>query len=77
MGLEALKEDDSLFVRRSVANHLNDITKDHPELVLQRLEGWDLEREHLGWIAKHACRTLIKRVVIAGRSSHYCPKCQK
>ena len=23
------------------------------------------------------CKTLIKRVVIAGRSSHYCPKCQK
>lgn len=59
--LEALKDDDSLFVRRSVANHLNDITKDHHEYVLQRLESWDLEREHLRWIAKHACRTLIKR----------------
>jgi formamidopyrimidine-DNA glycosylase len=23
------------------------------------------------------CKTSIKRVVIAGRSSHYCPKCQK
>lgn len=59
--LDALKEDDSLFVRRSVANHLNDITKDHEEYVLQRLEAWDLQREHLRWIAKHACRTLIKR----------------
>ncbi len=59
--LEALKNDDSLFVRRSVANHLNDITKDHHDFVLQRLEAWDLEREHLRWIAKHACRTLIKR----------------
>ncbi|MCB1207704.1 MAG: DNA alkylation repair protein [Verrucomicrobiales bacterium] len=59
--LEALKEDESLFVRRSVANHLNDITKDHPELVLQRLESWDLENPKLAWIAKHACRTLIKR----------------
>lgn len=59
--LEALKDDDSLFVRRSVANHLNDITKDHPEFVLQLLEAWNLEREHLRWIAKHACRTLIKR----------------
>ena len=59
--LDALKDDDSLFVRRSVANHLNDITKDHHEYVLQRLEAWDLEREHLRWIAKHACRTLIKR----------------
>lgn len=59
--LEALKDDDALFVRRSVANHLNDITKDHHDYVLQRLEAWDLEREHLKWIAKHACRTLIKR----------------
>jgi len=23
------------------------------------------------------CKTAIKRIVIAGRSSHYCPKCQK
>jgi 3-methyladenine DNA glycosylase AlkC len=59
--LEALKEDDSLYVRRSVANHLNDITKDHPEWVLERLEAWDLNRRHLRWIARHACRTLIKR----------------
>lgn len=59
--LEALKDDESLFVRRSVANHLNDITKDHPDVVLCRLESWDMSKEHLRWIAKHACRTLIKR----------------
>ncbi|MFN0079197.1 MAG: DNA alkylation repair protein [Prosthecobacter sp.] len=59
--LEALKDDESLSVRRSVANHLNDITKDHPDFVLQRLEAWDLERAHLRWIARQACRTLIKR----------------
>jgi formamidopyrimidine-DNA glycosylase len=23
------------------------------------------------------CKTPIKRIVIGGRSSHYCPKCQK
>lgn len=59
--LEALKDDDAIYVRRSVANHLNDITKDHPDFVLQLLEGWDLGLPHLRWIAKHACRTLIKR----------------
>lgn len=59
--IEALKDDDSLFVRRSVANHLNDISKDHHDAVLQRLEAWDLQREHLRWIARHACRSLIKR----------------
>jgi 3-methyladenine DNA glycosylase AlkC len=59
--LDALKQDVSLFVRRSVANHLNDITKDHPDYVLQRLADWDLDHAHLEWIARHACRTLIKR----------------
>lgn len=59
--IEALKEDDAIYVRKSVANHLNDITKDHPDFVLQLLEAWDLSRPHLRWIAKHACRTLIKR----------------
>lgn len=59
--LQVLKDDESLFVRRSVANHLNDITKDHPEFVLQFLESWELERAHLRWIARQACRTLIKR----------------
>lgn len=59
--LETLKEDEALYVRKSVANHLNDITKDHPDFVLDLLEGWDLKRPHLRWIAKHACRTLIKR----------------
>lgn len=59
--LEALKDDPSLFVRRSVANHLNDITKDHPDFVLERLEAWNLDHARLNWIAKQACRTLIKR----------------
>ncbi|MFN0130235.1 MAG: DNA alkylation repair protein [Verrucomicrobiales bacterium] len=59
--LEALKEDSSASVRRSVANHLNDITKDHPGIVLAQLAGWDLERTHLQSIARHSCRTLIKR----------------
>lgn len=59
--LEALKEDTSLYVRKSVANHLNDITKDHSAWVLERLEAWDLDSEPQRWIALHACRTLIKR----------------
>jgi len=59
--LEALKNDDSLFVRKSVANHLNDITKDHPDWVLARLQSWGLSSPRLAWIAKRALRTLIKR----------------
>lgn len=59
--LENLKADPSLYVRKSVANHLNDITKDHPVWVLDRVRGWDLENKHTAWIAKKALRTLIKK----------------
>jgi 3-methyladenine DNA glycosylase AlkC len=55
--LEALKDDPNLYVRRSVANHLGDIAKDHPELALdlcQRwLEGASAERR---WLIRHALR---------------------
>ncbi|MFL1512714.1 DNA alkylation repair protein [Pseudomonas prosekii] len=59
--LDNLKADESLYVRKSVANHLNDITKDHPEWVLDLIEGWSLENRHTAWIAKHALRSLIKQ----------------
>jgi 3-methyladenine DNA glycosylase AlkC len=59
--LEQLNNDPSLYVRKSVANHLNDITKDHPEWVLDRLESWDLQAPHRAWIARHALRSLIKQ----------------
>jgi 3-methyladenine DNA glycosylase AlkC len=58
--LENLKSDLSLYVRKSVANHLNDISKDHPELMLDWLNGWDLKNPHTAWIARHASRSLIK-----------------
>ena len=59
--LENLHADPSLYVRKSVANHLNDITKDHPDWVLERITGWDLADERTAWIAKRALRTLIKQ----------------
>ena len=37
--LEALRDDESEYVRRSVANHLNDISKDHPDLVAEGCRG--------------------------------------
>lgn len=58
--LENLRTDPSLYVRKSVANHLNDISKDHPDWMLQRLKSWDLAHPHTQWIAKRAARTLIK-----------------
>jgi 3-methyladenine DNA glycosylase AlkC len=59
--LDTLKADDSLYVRKSVANHLNDITKVHPEWVLDTVEGWSLDNKHSAWIARHALRSLIKQ----------------
>jgi len=59
--LEALKADPSAYVRKSVANNLNDISKTHPELVVQLARDWQGESDHTDWIVKHACRTLLKR----------------
>jgi 3-methyladenine DNA glycosylase AlkC len=60
--LEALLDDESAYVRRSVANHLNDIAKDHPQLVVdwvqRHLPAASTERRAL---LSHASRTLIKR----------------
>jgi len=59
--LSNLKADDSLYVRKSVANHLNDITKDNPDWVLDLIEGWSLDDPRTAWIARHALRSLIKK----------------
>jgi 3-methyladenine DNA glycosylase AlkC len=58
--LEKLKNDDSEFVRRSVANNLNDISKDHPEVVLDICEKWYGKTKNTDDIVKHACRTMLK-----------------
>jgi 3-methyladenine DNA glycosylase AlkC len=58
--LEKLKDDDSEFVRTSVANNLNDISKDNPELVLDICERWQGGSKKTDWIIKRACRTLLK-----------------
>lgn len=58
--LERLRADESLYVRKSVANHLNDFSKDHPAYMIDVLQKWDRTHPHTAWIAKHASRTLIK-----------------
>lgn len=59
--LEALRDDEEEYVRRSVANNLNDIAKDHPDLIASLAKDWldgaDHRRRRL---LRHACRTLIK-----------------
>lgn len=63
--LDALHADPTRFVTRSVANHLNDIAKIQPELVLQSLERWRQQGqqrpEELDYITRHALRTLVKQ----------------
>ncbi len=59
--LEALKADPSLYVRKSVANHLNDIAKDRSDWLLDRLADWPSDNVHTAWIIRHALRTLIKQ----------------
>ena len=60
--LQHLRDDPCLYVRRSVANHLNDITKDHAERVLDTLEAWQKgASEGTNWLINHALRTLIKK----------------
>lgn len=59
--LEQLKADPSLYVRKSVANNLNDISKTHPELVIKTAKSWYGKNEWTDWIVKHGCRTLLKK----------------
>jgi 3-methyladenine DNA glycosylase AlkC len=60
--LEKLKSDPELMVRRSVANNLNDIAKDHPDLVVKTLRRWKrINNEGTQWLIRHAARTLVKQ----------------
>ncbi len=59
--LENLKTDSSLYVRRSVANNLNDISKTHPDLVRELAEKWYGKNDNTDWILRHGCRTLLKK----------------
>ncbi|WP_207510524.1 DNA alkylation repair protein [Longitalea luteola] len=59
--LENLKNDPSETVRRSVANSLNDIAKDHPELVLSIARAWKGISAEVDAVIKHGSRTLLKK----------------
>ncbi len=63
--LEVLKFDPELYVRKSVANHLNDIAKDHPDFVITTLKEWLKKAKaedsaKMDWIVRRSLRTLIK-----------------
>ncbi|MGR3503742.1 hypothetical protein [Pseudaestuariivita sp.] len=63
--LDALYGDPTRYVTRSVANHLNDIAKVQPDVVMDRLEAWRAEGrqtdKELAWMTTHALRTLVKQ----------------
>ena len=59
--IELLKNDKSLYVKKSVANNLNDISKDNPSLVINFVKTNLGKTKDLDWICKHASRTLLKR----------------
>jgi 3-methyladenine DNA glycosylase AlkC len=60
--LEALRDDPSPYVRKSVANHLNDNARDHPEVVMHLMSEWHRnapsDRQRL---IRHALRNLLKQ----------------
>lgn len=59
--LENLRDDKILYVRRSVANNLNDISKDNPEIVIEFAQRFLGQSEEVDWVIKHACRGLLKQ----------------
>lgn len=58
--LNLLKQDQDLYVKKSVGNHLNDHSKHHPRWVTDCVNSWDLKNPDTLWMAKRGIRTLIK-----------------
>jgi 3-methyladenine DNA glycosylase AlkC len=60
--LEKLKTDESLYVRKSVANHMNDISWIDADLTIKTLKKWKkIKTEEIDWIIKQALRSLLKQ----------------
>lgn len=60
--LDALYRDESEYVRRSVANHLNDLARQNPGLVVETARRWSAAPdENTHWVVRHALRTLVKK----------------
>ncbi|MBB2947149.1 3-methyladenine DNA glycosylase AlkC [Actinoplanes lutulentus] len=60
--LDALYRDDSEYVRRSVGNHLNDLSRDQPELVVETAGRWLAAADaHTASVVRRGLRTLVKK----------------
>ncbi|MES2749679.1 MAG: hypothetical protein V4606_04785 [Patescibacteria group bacterium] len=80
--LDILHADPTRYVTRSVANHLNDISKKDAPLVVSTLTQWHSQKKQkpaeLNWITRHALRTLVKKgdteaLALLGYSHHVLP----
>lgn len=59
--LELLRNDNSEYVRKSVANNLNDVSKDNPNVLIELTKKWFKESSLHKKLLKHGCRTLLKK----------------
>ena len=59
--IELLKNDSSKYVQKSVANSLNDISKDNPKMIVEFVRNNLNISKNLDWICKHGSRTLLKK----------------
>ncbi|MCB2360735.1 DNA alkylation repair protein [Clostridium estertheticum] len=59
--LNQLVEDPSIYVRKSVANNLNDISKDNPSVIVETVRRLKGINKHTDWILRHGSRTLIRK----------------
>ena len=63
--LDRLHADPTRYVTRSVANHVNDISKLAPDVAVAHLRAWHAAQEQdpreIAWITRHALRTAVKR----------------
>ncbi len=80
--LDKLHADKTRYVVRSVANHLNDISKKDGALVVATLKRWHTEKTQnpleLDWLTRHALRTLVKQgntdaLALLGYTAHVAP----
>lgn len=60
--MENLKNDSAEYVRKSVANNLNELAKIAPDIVIDLARRWIGNNKNTDWVVKHACRTMLKKV---------------
>jgi 3-methyladenine DNA glycosylase AlkC len=69
--LESLRHDDAKYVQKSVANHLNDHSKNHADWLVRKIKPWTKEdSDSVNWIVRHGTRTLVKKGHVGALTLH-------